>query len=101
MLLSLFRPQYRNYILYSFNTLPDGYCRASIDMCPLAVAACRGWLDEGFCPILYSFASCSNAACMRRSVSSLPMKADISYMPGPLPSPTKVRRHAFITSPIL
>ena len=34
-------------------------------------------------------------------VSSLPKKAEISNMPGPLPSPTRVRRQAFITLPNL
>ena len=35
------------------------------------------------------------------SVSSLPRKAVMSNMPGPLPMPTRARRNAFITSPSL
>ena len=45
--------------------------------------------------------SISMALRMRASVSSLPRKAEISNMPGPLPSPTSVRRKAFMMSPSL
>ena len=42
----------------------------------------------------------SIARCMRASVSSLPNKAVISNMCGPLHSPTTARRKAFITLPM-
>ena len=45
--------------------------------------------------------STSIARFILASVSSLPKKAEISNIPGPLPSPTSVRRHAFITLPSL
>ena len=42
----------------------------------------------------------ANRRSMRRSVSSRPMKAVTSYMPGPLPAPTSARRSVFITCPV-
>ena len=41
------------------------------------------------------------ARFIRRNVSSLPRKAEMSNMPGPLPSPTSVRRQAFMMLPSL
>ena len=41
------------------------------------------------------------ARCMRLMVSSLPKKAEMSNMPGPLPSPTSVSRQAFMILPSL
>lgn len=48
-----------------------------------------------------AYFSTSMARCIRRRVSSLPRNAEMSNMPGPLPSPTRVSLKAFITSPSL
>ena len=47
------------------------------------------------------YPSVSMARFMRFNVSSLPRKAEMSNIPGPFPSPTKVNRHAFMTLPSL
>ena len=47
------------------------------------------------------YPSTSMARRIRVIVSSLPRNDEISNIPGPLPSPTRVRRQAFITLPSL
>ena len=56
------------------------------------------------CAPWFGYACCGRAAIAasrRRSVSLLPRNAEISNMPGPLPSPTRHRRKAFMISPSL
>ena len=51
--------------------------------------------------VVYHQPNTSIARFILAIVSSLPKKAEISNMPGPLPSPTSVKRQAFITLPSL
>ena len=59
------------------------------------------FFSESLKPYDYAGPKTCMAFFKRRIVSSLPKKAEISNIPGPLPIPTRARRKVFITSPIL
>ena len=58
-------------------------------------------LDEIHNEMIHAYFKTSIAFLSRLKVSSLPRKAEMSNMPGPLPMPTSANRNAFITSPSL